>query len=93
MSNKINGVNTEVLNTVLSTMSEQPEMAKTTFLVKSEWIGGFRVTSRCKDFRIGGQTIQRTGEHQMVYDFPDNYQERGKVRQFVKIAWVVWQHV
>ena len=78
MSNKINGVNTEVLNTVLMTMSEQPEMAKTTFLVKSEWIGGFRVTSRCKDFRIGGQTIQRTGEHQMVYDFPEQLSGEGQ---------------
>ena len=42
-------------------------MATATFLVKSEWIGDFRITSRCKDFRIGGQTIQRTSEHQQQF--------------------------
>jgi len=34
MSNKINGVNTEVLNSAFNMMKNQPEMAKATFLCK-----------------------------------------------------------
>ena len=36
-----NGVNTQILNTVYNALQNQPEMAKTTFYVKSEWNGGF----------------------------------------------------
>jgi hypothetical protein len=43
-----NGVNTQVLNTVYTAMQNQPEMAKVTFHVKSEWNGGFSVTSTSK---------------------------------------------
>ena len=78
MSNKINGVNTEVLNSAFNMMKNQPEMAKATFSVKSEWNGSFAVTSRCKDFRMGGQTIQRICEHKMVYDFPEQLSGEGQ---------------
>ena len=53
-------------------------MAKATFSVKSEWNGGFAVTSRCKDFRMGGQTIQRICEHKMVYDFREQLSGEGQ---------------
>jgi hypothetical protein len=43
-----NGVNTQILNTVYDAMQNQPEMAKATFYVKSEWNGGFSVTSTSK---------------------------------------------
>jgi uncharacterized OsmC-like protein len=78
MSNKINGVNTELLNSAFNMMKNQPEMAKAMFSVKSEWNGGFRVTSRCKDFRMGGKTIQRINEHKMVYDFPEQMSGEGQ---------------
>ena len=78
LSNKINGVNTEVLNSAFNMMKNQPEMAKATFSVKSEWNGGFGVTSRCKDFRMGGQTIQRISEHKMIYDFPEQMSGEGQ---------------
>ena len=44
-------------NTVYDSMQNQPEMAKATFSVKSEWNGDFSVTSNPKGFRIGGQNI------------------------------------
>ena len=74
-----NGVNTQKLNTVYTAMQNQPEMAKATFYVKSEWNGGFSVTSSSKSFRIGGQNIERDTEYKMQYDFPNQFsgQERG----------------
>ena len=65
-----NGVNTQILNTVFNSMRNQPEMAKATFSVKSEWNGGFSVTSSSKGFRIGGQNIERNTEYKAQYDFP-----------------------
>ena len=54
INNKFNGIDTEVLNSVFRLpMKKQPEAAKATFFVKSEWNGGFSVTSSSKDFRIG----------------------------------------
>ena len=54
-----NGVNTEILNTVYNAMQNQPEMAKATFYVKSDWNGGFSVTSTSKGFRVGGQKCRK----------------------------------
>src|SRR5919199_2875336 len=79
---RFNGLNTQVLTTVYNSMQDQPEMAKATFSVKSEWNGGFGVTSTAsKGFRIGGgqKNIQRNTEHKMQYDFPNQFsgEERG----------------
>ena len=63
INNKFNGVNTEVLNSALNSIKNQPEMAKAMFSVKSEWNGGFSVTSSIKDFHMGSQTIHRNTEH------------------------------
>ena len=60
--NAFNGVNTQMLNTVYNALRNQPEMAKATFSVKSQWNGGFSVTSNSKGFRIGGQNIERNSE-------------------------------
>jgi uncharacterized OsmC-like protein len=74
-----NGVNTQTLNTVYDAMQNQPEMAKTTFYVKSEWNGGFSVTSTSKGFRIGGQNIERNSEYnKMQYDFPNQLSGQGR---------------
>ncbi len=54
-----------------------PEMAKATFSVKSEWNGGFSVTSRSKDFRIGNQNIQRDTDYVMKNDFPNQFAGKG----------------
>jgi uncharacterized OsmC-like protein len=60
-------------------MQNQPEMAKATFYVKSEWNGGFNVTSRSKGFRTGGQNIERNSdEYKMQYDFPNQFSGEGK---------------
>lgn len=59
-------------------MRNQPEMAKATCSIKSEWNGGFSVTSSSKGFRIGGQNIERNTEYKAQYDFPDQLSGEGK---------------
>jgi uncharacterized OsmC-like protein len=73
-----NGVNTHTLNIVYDAMQNKPEMAKATFYVKSEWNGGFSVTSTSKGFRIGGQNIERNSEYKMQYDFPNQLSGQGR---------------
>src|ERR671936_868597 len=74
-----NGVNTQLLNTVYNSMQNQPEMAKATFYVKSQWNGGFSVTSTAsKGFRIGGQYIERNTEYKMQHDFPNQLSGEGR---------------
>ena len=46
LKRRFNGVNTQILNTVYDSMRNRLEMAKATFSVKSEWNGGFSVTSQ-----------------------------------------------
>jgi uncharacterized OsmC-like protein len=70
-NDRFNGVNTQALSGVYESMRNQPEMAKATFYVKSEWNGGFSVTSSSKDFRIGGKNIERNTEYKMQYDLPN----------------------
>jgi uncharacterized OsmC-like protein len=77
--NAFNGVNTQILNTVYNALQNQPEMAKVTFHVKSEWNGGFSVTSTPKGFRVGGQNVERNSEeYKMQYDFPNQLSGQGK---------------
>lgn len=66
-NNELNGMNTQMLNTVFESMRNHAEMANVTFSVKSEWNGGFSVTSTSKDFRIGGQNIERNTEYMTQY--------------------------
>ena len=75
---RFNGVNTQILKTAFGSMQNQPQMAKATFYVKSEWNGGFSVTSGSKGFRIGGQNIERNTEYKMQYDFPDQLSGQGR---------------
>ena len=51
---EFNGINTQILNTAFDSMRNLPERAKVTFFAKSEWNGGFSVTTTCKDFLMGG---------------------------------------
>jgi uncharacterized OsmC-like protein len=74
----LNGVNTQKLNTVFESMRNQPEMARVSFSVKSEWNGGFGVTSTSKGFRIDGQNIERNTEYKMQYDFPNQLAGEGR---------------
>ena len=77
--NTFNGVNTQILNTVYNALQNQPEMAKVTFHVKSEWNGVFSVTSSSKGFRVGGQNIERNPEeYKMQYDFPNQLSGQGR---------------
>ena len=74
-----NGVNTQTLSTVFSSMQNQPEMAKVTFSVKSQWNGGFSVgATAAKGFRVGGQNIERNAEYKTQYDFPSQLSGEGR---------------
>lgn len=69
-NNKFNGLNTDVLSSMFNSIKSQPEMAKATFTVKSEWNGGVNVTTRSKDFHLGDKNMERSKEHVSIYDFP-----------------------
>jgi uncharacterized OsmC-like protein len=77
-NNGLNGVNAQILNTVFESMRNQPEVAKVTFSVKSEWNGGFSVTSASKGFRMGGQNIERNTEYKAQYDYPNQLSGKGR---------------
>ena len=76
-NDRFNGVNMQILKTVFDSMQNQPQMAKATFHVKSEWNGGFGVTSSSKGFRIGGQNMERNTEYRTQYDFPNQLSGEG----------------
>lgn len=66
----VNGLNMQVLGTMVSNMKNQPEVAKATFSVKSEWNGGFQVKSSCKSIKMGSNEVTRENISQMIHDFP-----------------------
>ncbi len=66
-----NGVNAEVLGSFMGNMKSNPDMAKVTFSVKTEWErSGFKVMSTGKDFLVGGQQMQRDKGFVLQSDFP-----------------------
>jgi uncharacterized OsmC-like protein len=67
------GVNAQVLGTVVESIKNQPEMAKVTFEVQTQWQSGdgFKITSTGKNFQIGGQTVERREAFTLASDFPD----------------------
>jgi uncharacterized OsmC-like protein len=84
-NNRINGVNPQQLGELLNTLKEHPDASEARFYVKTEWTcqdegesGGFYVRSSCKDFQLGGQTIQRNNTYAMVFDFPPEFSGEGK---------------
>jgi hypothetical protein len=61
-----NGVDTQRLSTVFSSLQNHPEMAKVSFSIRSEWNGGFGVgVSASKGFRAGGQNIERNSDREI----------------------------
>jgi uncharacterized OsmC-like protein len=67
------GVNAQVLGTVIESIKNQPEMAKVTFQVQTQWQNGdgFKITSTGKDFQMGGQTVERREAFTLASDYPD----------------------
>jgi uncharacterized OsmC-like protein len=86
MSNaRINGVNPQQWGGLLNTIKNHPDTSEAKFFVKTEWkcededdSRGFYVRSSCKDFQLGGQTIQRNKSYAMVFDFPPQFSGEGK---------------
>lgn len=77
-TNLINGVDTQVLGSVFSSIQNSPEKAKATFSVRTEWNGGFTVVSSCKDFQIGNQKVERKNAYTIIQDFPVQFSGEGK---------------
>ena len=75
---EFNGINAQILNTAFDSMRSFPERAKVIFSARSEWNGGFSVTTTSKDFRMGGQNIERNTEYKMQYDYPNQFSGQGK---------------
>ena len=71
-SNATSGLNAQVLGTVVETIKQQPEMAKATFQVQTQWQkgDGFKITSNTKSFRMAGQTVGTRQAFTIVSDFP-----------------------
>jgi uncharacterized OsmC-like protein len=69
----INGLNMQVLSTMVSNIKNQPEMAKAKFSVKSEWEGGFQVKSNCKSIKMGTNEVARENIREMIHDFPTQF--------------------
>jgi uncharacterized OsmC-like protein len=67
------GVNAQVLGTVVESIKNQPEMAKITFEMQTQWQSGdgFKTTSTGKNFQLGGQTIERREAFTLTSDYPD----------------------
>ena len=78
INHEFNGVNTQILNTAFDSMRNSPDRAKVTFSAKSEWNGGFSVTTTSKDFRMGGQNMERNTEYKMQYDYPNQFSGQGR---------------
>lgn len=70
-NDRLNGINVRVLGSALNAMRSQPEAAKATFSVRTEWSNGFAVKSTCNDPRIGSMTVPRGKEYVMTCDFPE----------------------
>jgi uncharacterized OsmC-like protein len=67
------GVNAQVLHAVVESIKNQPEMAKVTFEVQTQWQNGdgFKIRSTGKNFQIGGQTVEREEAFTLGSNFPD----------------------
>jgi uncharacterized OsmC-like protein len=68
-----NGVNAQVLAAAIHRIRHNPEMAKVTFKVQTNWKSGdgFRITSTGKNFRMGDRTIERERPFTVVSDYPE----------------------
>jgi uncharacterized OsmC-like protein len=66
------GVNAQVLGTVVETIKNQPEIAKVTFQLKTQWQSGdgFKITSTGKNFKMGSQTVESQEAFTVISDFP-----------------------
>lgn len=69
----VNGVNLQILGMMLENIKKQPEMAKATFSVRSEWNRGFRIKSKCKPIKMGTNEASRTNINTIVHDFPPQF--------------------
>jgi uncharacterized OsmC-like protein len=72
-SSSSSGINAQVLGTVIETIKNQPEMAKVTFQMQTQWQSGdgFKITSTGKNFQIGGQNVEGREAFTLTSDYPE----------------------
>jgi uncharacterized OsmC-like protein len=69
----INGLDMQVLGGLVSNIKDQPEMAKASFSLISEWNGGFRVKSNSKSIKMGSNEVTRESISQIIHGFPTQF--------------------
>ncbi len=56
---KINGIDTDVLRSVMGEVSKQPAKGKAKFQVATQWKGGTASETRVRGYELGGQRMAR----------------------------------
>ena len=59
MSNKINGIDVEALNTTIEAVKQNPLLAKCTFQTHTVWKKGFQTQAQISNFIQAGETVKR----------------------------------
>jgi len=72
----VNGVDVEVVKGVINDLTENPELAKSKFRVKNEWIDGGHNRTTVTDFYAAGQEISHA--KQFVLDADEHPIVAGK---------------
>jgi hypothetical protein len=58
-TNTINGINTEMLRSIVGEVSQDPAKGQTRWQVTTHWRGGTRSDTRVTGYRIGGKRIAK----------------------------------
>ncbi|MDY6775272.1 MAG: OsmC family protein [Halobacteria archaeon] len=68
--NRVNGLPTQKLESLLEDVNQNPEAASFTFRSETEWTGGFSSVTRISDFDHNGETVE-SPEFEIVGDEPE----------------------
>ena len=66
----LNGVDVEVVKGVINAVSEKPDLAKSKFRVKNEWIDGGHNRTTVTDFYTAGQEMSHAKQFVLDADEP-----------------------
>ena len=66
----VNGVDVGVVKGVIDAVNEEPDLAKSKFRVKNEWIDGGHNRTTVTDFYTAGQEISHTKQFVLDADEP-----------------------
>ena len=66
----LNGVNVHAVEGVINSVKEKPDLAKSKFRIKNEWIDGGQTRSTVTGFYTAGQEISHTQQFVLGADEP-----------------------